>query len=75
MHALLHLQKIVRSVAQPGSVLAWGARGREFKSHRSDQLNQGVVKSNEPAKCWFFLFVPVAVAFKLLTNFIHFLRA
>ena len=35
-------------------LLAWGARGREFKSHRSDQLNQGVVKNNEPAKCWFF---------------------
>ena len=56
MHALLHLQQIVRSVAQPGSVLAWGARGREFKSHRSDQLNQCVVKNNEPAKRWFFVF-------------------
>ena len=30
----------VRGVAQPGSVLAWGARGREFKSLRPDQLNQ-----------------------------------
>ena len=27
----------VRGVAQPGSVLAWGARGRVFESHRSDQ--------------------------------------
>ena len=26
-----------RSVAQPGSALAWGARGPEFKSRRSDQ--------------------------------------
>ncbi len=28
----------IRGVAQPGSVLAWGARGREFKSHRPDQF-------------------------------------
>src|SRR5579862_7373021 len=27
-----------RSVAQSGSALAWGARGPEFKSRRSDQL-------------------------------------
>ena len=26
-----------RGVAQPGSVLAWGARGRVFESHRPDQ--------------------------------------
>jgi hypothetical protein len=26
-----------RDVAQPGSALAWGARGREFKSRRPDQ--------------------------------------
>jgi hypothetical protein len=25
-----------RDVAQPGSALAWGARGREFKSRRPD---------------------------------------
>ena len=29
----------IRGVAQPGSVLAWGARGREFKSHRPDQFD------------------------------------
>src|SRR5580658_4396677 len=29
---------IGRSVAQSGSALAWGARGPEFKSRRSDQL-------------------------------------
>ncbi len=28
---------ICRGVAQPGSVLAWGARGRVFESHRPDQ--------------------------------------
>jgi hypothetical protein len=27
-----------RDVAQPGSALAWGARGREFKSRRPDQI-------------------------------------
>jgi hypothetical protein len=27
-------------VAQPGSALAWGARGPEFKSRRPDQSNQ-----------------------------------
>ena len=26
----------VRDVAQPGSALAWGARGREFESRRPD---------------------------------------
>ena len=26
-----------RGVAQPGSALAWGARGRGFKSRRPDQ--------------------------------------
>ena len=28
-----------RGVAQPGSALAWGARGRRFKSFRPDQIN------------------------------------
>ncbi len=28
-----------RDVAQPGSALAWGARGREFKSRRPDQFS------------------------------------
>src|SRR5262245_7351433 len=32
--------KVGRSVAQPGSALASGARGREFESPRSDQQNQ-----------------------------------
>ncbi len=27
-----------RGVAQPGSALAWGARGREFESRRPDQI-------------------------------------
>src|SRR5262244_1273856 len=33
-----------RSVAQPGSALAWGARGPEFKSRRSDQYLRAVPK-------------------------------
>ena len=32
--------EVGRSVAQPGSALASGARGREFESPRSDQSNQ-----------------------------------
>ncbi len=28
-----------RGVAQPGSALAWGARGREFESRRPDHCN------------------------------------
>jgi hypothetical protein len=35
-------EKSSRSVAQPGSALAWGARGPEFKSRRSDQSNQAL---------------------------------
>ena len=34
-----------RGVAQPGSALAWGARGREFESRRPDQENQGLTVS------------------------------
>jgi radical SAM/Cys-rich protein len=30
---------VLRGVAQPGSALAWGARGREFESRRPDQLS------------------------------------
>ncbi len=32
-----------RGVAQPGSVLAWGASGRRFKSFRPDQENQYMI--------------------------------
>ena len=28
----------IRTVAQPGSAFAWGAKGHEFKSRRSDQF-------------------------------------
>ena len=41
-----------RGVAQPGSALAWGARGREFESHRSDHFidNRCLLLANKPAK-------------------------
>ena len=32
----------IRGVAQPGSALAWGARGREFESRRPDQYLKGL---------------------------------
>jgi hypothetical protein len=32
------LYRAGRSVAQPGSALLWGGRGRGFESRRSDQL-------------------------------------
>ena len=34
----------VRGVAQSGSVLAWGASGRRFKSSRPDQIETGFYK-------------------------------
>ena len=37
-----HLRETGRSVAQPGSALASGARGREFESPRSDQSALGL---------------------------------
>ena len=36
-----------RSVAQPGSALASGARGREFESPRSDQFKQRLRRSEK----------------------------
>lgn len=32
-----------RAVAQPGSALAWGARGREFESHRPDHFKISIL--------------------------------
>ena len=43
MQGLLLNAATVRGVAQPGSVLAWGARGRVFESHRPDQINQRLI--------------------------------
>ena len=35
----LEIQPVRRGVAQPGSVLAWGASGRRFKSGRPDHTS------------------------------------
>ena len=37
MRETVELNRACRGVAQPGSVLAWGASGRPFKSARPDQ--------------------------------------
>ena len=36
-----HVRTQCRDVAQPGRALAWGARGRQFKSARPDQFLAG----------------------------------
>ncbi len=42
--ALLVAEQEWRSVAQSGSALVWGAKGRRFKSCRSDHLKLGIIK-------------------------------
>lgn len=37
LHPLIRGTPEVRDVAQPGSALAWGARGRKFESCRPDK--------------------------------------
>ena len=53
-----------RGVAQPGSALAWGARGRRFESFRSDHLNKSrtYVKTGSP------FFMSVGLRGKLVKN-------
>ena len=43
-----------RGVAQPGSVLAWGARGRVFESHRPDQLISHLQNKKNQLNAGFF---------------------
>ena len=40
----------LRRVAQPGSALAWGARGREFESRHADHQNQRVTSHKDVAR-------------------------
>ncbi|MEY4127891.1 MAG: hypothetical protein RL737_2080, partial [Bacteroidota bacterium] len=54
-----------RDVAQPGSALAWGARGREFESRHPDP-----VKSRPQSNLGPCCFLPVQTWFK---HFDHFL--
>ena len=42
-----------RGVAQPGSVLAWGASGRPFKSARPDQFKH-LVSHELPLSSFFY---------------------
>ena len=47
-----------RDVAQSGSVLVWGARGRKFKSCHPDGLgNQKTLKVCKSNDLWTFLFL------------------
>ncbi len=58
----------VRDVAQPGSVLAWGARGRKFESCRPDK--RGIKKVKKPVNTLFtgFLCVIIFPDFYTATN-------
>ena len=57
MQTFLHVMIIcynenIRGVAQPGSVLAWGASGRKFESSRPDQIIKNLRRFIE----WRFFF-------------------
>src|SRR5882724_6120595 len=49
------LESTIRDVAQPGSALAWGARGRKFESCRPDH------KVKASAKAGAFSFCPLGI--------------
>ena len=49
-----HNAQLVRGVAQPGSALAWGARGREFESRRPDHEIPGKRRCTDSV-CLLFL--------------------
>ena len=54
-----------RDVAQLGSALPWGGRGREFKSHRSDQNEE----KSEKTICYpayFYFFSSFLIKFRLI---------
>ena len=48
-------QCFYRDVAQPGSALAWGARGRQFKSGRPDHDFSVECRVEKPGSSWFVL--------------------
>jgi uncharacterized protein (DUF433 family) len=51
-------------VAQSGSVLVWGTRGREFKSHRPDQFPAGgfgKVLEDEEGRVKFTIIRPIHI--------------
>ena len=47
------MKRPCRTVAQPGSAFAWGAKGHEFKSRRSDQFS-AIFRGISPflLRCW-----------------------
>lgn len=53
-----HNAQLVRGVAQPGSALAWGARGREFESRRPDHEIPGKGDVQIRYVSFFFASVP-----------------
>jgi hypothetical protein len=55
----LHLQPHIRDVAQPGSALAWGARGRKFESCRPDKKRTIILRLS------FLVFLASGVAMQL----------
>ena len=55
--ALLMVCAVIRGVAQFGSVLEWGSRGREFESRHSDQIKHLVLQNQV-----FFFFLKVIAA-------------
>ncbi len=49
----LFSHKVYRNVAQPGSALPWGGRGRGFESRRSDKQMSKIAHASNEA-CFFF---------------------
>ena|SRR5437867_6247103 len=64
--AALRYNSHLRGVAQPGSVPAWGAGGRRFKSSRPDQNNQVVISAAEPGASGLFRYRYTFDAVRLL---------
>ncbi len=63
---------ILRGVAQPGSALAWGARGRGFESRRPDQLKEPSALGNSvpKSKALFLSFLKHVLNYAVLGDFL-----
>ena len=64
-----------RSVAQPGSALAWGARGRRFESYRSDHFHTVAQRARNRSRIDFSLEMPEAQARASQADSVSTLRA
>ena len=51
---------MLRRVAQPGSALAWGARGREFESRHADHFENPLDLQNQVG---FSVFAVISITF------------